>query len=536
MKFFLLFSAFFILPTNAQYLIPSQSWIPSTLEEATILSGKATLNHTLPLTPKEVQRITDTLLSYKTLLPISLQGQLFFATAKNGFISSLTLQPYSPLIPKIMSNDSAWKATIGGTLTGEIVARSTQKNPYLTRYEERHPLVTLDFSGTYNDNFIFSTYSVWRNLWPVYIYDVNDSNIPKKLLRDLDVRNFHKAYIFYDFGFLSAQVGRDNFRWGVGERGTLMLSDNVPYYDMIRIGMYGKNWKAISAFTTLTDYEPQFYGPGKYKPVEEIFKPPKTMFAHRVEFLPWEKLNIGLSEMTIIFGRYPTLSDINPLIIQHNLYKEYQNSLASFDFTLYPYSGISLYGELTLDEVNIGKSGTDTERPTSLGYQLGTKIVHYPFVGVAEYIFLDKWLYNYPKEYNPIGRPLEMDGVQYVPSPGRDLILRPMGHWLQPDSRSLYFAVQTSSALSYKAKISYEQRNYGEVTLDTPYLDSIYINQNTPTGIVEATNIYTINGGYHYWNLYVEGKISLFTIKNFLHKKEHNISGAEYQFFINIYF
>lgn len=523
----------------SQSLIPPESWIDGVLEENAIQEGRAYILHTLPLTPRQNRVIVRSLLEADTklhYLAASQKATLSYALGLRGLNPQLVRQPLLSVLNTrdTLGAKNRWILSYGGNVNGEIDARSSLANPYLTRYEQRKPLMSLDVTANYDTFFYACVQSVWKNDWPVYLHEVRDSNIPRNFLNDLDLRNFYKAYLYYDDDWIDFMIGRDNFRWGVGERGTLLLSDNVPYFDMIRLSAGSLTWRLTSLFSELTDYEPQFKAPGQYTRIDSLFKPPRFMFAHRLEFIPWRNLNVGITELTIIFGRYPDLGDLNPLIIGHNLFKEYENSLGEIDATYYLFPGISIYGDLGVDDISLGTKTDDSNRPTSLAYQIGARAVRYPVVLTAEYTMIDKWFYNYP--YDPYGRPLEIQGSSYMGTPYRDIRIIPVGQWLPPDSRSWLVSLRTSYSLPYLFKISYEQRNHGEVDINTKYLDPRYVNQDTPTGVVEKSDIVTLQTGVGYWQLYLGGKVMIFRITNYQNQTGIRRNGEEYQAALSFYF
>ncbi|MBW7888882.1 MAG: hypothetical protein H3C35_11085 [Bacteroidetes bacterium] len=420
-----------------------------------------------------------------------------------------------------------WYIESYGRIGFETVFRENQNLEYLTRYEERTPLARISFQASRDTAFGFAVQLRLQNTWPVYLHTNYQTNLPRDIRDDLDYKIFHKAYFSYQTNKITFQFGRDNLRWGTGERASTFLSNNAPYFDFIKFVLWFTKVKFSTAYVSLVDYEPAggIRDPAK---VALFDKPERNMILQRVEwnFLP--QVSAGFSYMKIIFGRSPKLDDINPFIFQHNLFKDYQNSLMSADVVWGVVPGVQLYGEITSDDI---RSSSDTRyddvnAPTTIAYQAGVKGYTRGWKGVVEYVYLPPLMYNFLfKE----GRAVDYDGSDYKGTPGRDVLTRALGHWLPVDSKNIYFSLEKELSYFLKVKSIIERRRKGERTISSPYPQTSLTISGTPTGIVQQTDIAGIGGQYLSASFDLRSMLYYYRIENYRNITEQNKKGMELQ-------
>jgi len=376
----------------------------------------------------------------------------------------------------------------------------------------------------------FAISTIGRNTWTVYDFTENKTNLPVDVWQDIDFRIFHKAYFSYQSpqAKITVQVGRDDLRWGVGKKASLFLSDEVPFFDFVKFVLWFDQLKFSMLYSTLTDYEPQFTNKGSYYDASGLDKAPKSMLLQRIEYDLLNRVNFGLSYMKIIYGRDPVLGDINPFIFQHNLFKEYQNSVASFDITASILPGVQLYGEVTSDEINFSNDFKldNAADPTAVSYQFGVNLYYKNYYLNSEYVFIAPFMYNH---YHFLGRAIEIDGLRDFRSKSRSLRYMALGHWLSPDSRNLSLTVERTFSKYLTVNLTGETRRSGEINLLTPFPDKNYIASATPSGIAETISI--LGGSINYSsNRYIfRGGVKYITIENFNNVQDDNFNSLEFQ-------
>ena len=77
-------------------------------------------------------------------------------------------------------------------------------------------------------------------------------------LKGLDIASFpHRSFAAFGGNGWSFEAGRDRLNWGAGTTGNVVLSDNLPYHDMVRFTAYGERFKytyLISFFPSKQNY------------------------------------------------------------------------------------------------------------------------------------------------------------------------------------------------------------------------------------------------------------------------------------------
>lgn len=161
------------------------------------------------------------------------------------------------------------------------------------------------------------------------------------------------AYLVFRLPYFNLTLGKDENKWGPGERGNLALSDYATSYDQIKFSVNYWRFK----FTSLTAF---------LRPYPDIIENDqilsKGMAAHRLEMNLWKYLQIGLHETVIYGGRRLEPAYLNPLMFyrsaEHYLSHE-DNVTMGLDFDLTAIRNLKFYGEFLIDDVTTSKLGTD---------------------------------------------------------------------------------------------------------------------------------------------------------------------------------
>jgi hypothetical protein len=180
-------------------------------------------------------------------------------------------------------------------------------------------------------------------------------------------------YCFYDFTRAVMSIERRNLylnfghgdnRWGSGKNIHLLLSANPAPYDYFS-GRYKLGNICQFSYLTAALYPyPEVYEDEYLTPEgrERKLVASKYFSGHRLELYPWKGIEIGLNEAVIYGERGLEPAYLIPFNFfhsaQHNL-GDRDNILWSVDVEMNLIRGISLYGELLIDDMKTGKLGTD---------------------------------------------------------------------------------------------------------------------------------------------------------------------------------
>ncbi len=243
-------------------------------------------------------------------------------------------------------------------------------------------------------------------------------------------------------GPLSVAAGYDRFRWGPGRRGTLLLSDAAGPLTFLSLTGSFDGWLTATALSGVLSRADHRY-----------------LAAHRVEFTESDWLSIGFSEAV----RYRSdgidllyATGLIPYAIVERIHirdastdsirgLERANVMVSLDALVRVSSGLTLYGELLLDDL----ATENQDMPDRLAYQLGLRSdrPHGPDHTahlLAEYTRVRRFTYatEYAQDFIHRGRPL--------------------GFALGPDVETVWLEVGLDLSRDWQARWSGEFTNQGE--------------------------------------------------------------------------
>lgn len=165
------------------------------------------------------------------------------------------------------------------------------------------------------------------------------------------------AYLRADLNWFNIEFGRERLLVGTGYGDRLLLSDNAPAFDAIRIDAHYKSLRFVFIHGSLVQDSASF--PGTI--VEEPPGSNKYLALHRVQLSLVNTLNFGVSEMTVYQRYSPEFAYLNPI----NFYKSAEHSLGdrdnsflSFDLELFPWKGYKFYGAWLIDDIDFSRFGT----------------------------------------------------------------------------------------------------------------------------------------------------------------------------------
>ncbi|MFQ5904957.1 MAG: capsule assembly Wzi family protein [bacterium] len=268
-----------------------------------------------------------------------------------------------------------------------------------------------------------------------------------------------RAYMKLGLGPVQLEAGRDQFLWGPGRFGSLLVSSGGEPLD--HVGLNVVLW-GVSArgFTALLSPDQGIY-----------------LSAHRLSFrLPFKTI-LAVSE-AVVYHRnsFPELQYVNPLVpyymAEHNL-KQDDNTLWNFSLVSSPGAGIRLYGEFLIDDVQYERSA---RAPDKLGGIAGIHIsdpLRFSDSDLrCEYTRLNKWVYTHRDSSN-----------KYVGSG------TPIGEVLGPDSDRLVVEMSHRPSRLVEIFLGYMYLRHGEGTVDLPWEEELGDPRPPfPSGKVETCN------------------------------------------------
>jgi len=161
------------------------------------------------------------------------------------------------------------------------------------------------------------------------------------------------ASVVLDHRWLTVQFGKDNNRWGPVQNGQLALSDWATGTDQVKLQVRTRRIKFTSLWALLqhTD-EGFFYGNHQ----------DKSFAAHRLEFAPFGRLQIGIHETVVYADRRFEPAYLNPLMFfrsaEHYL-GDRDNATMGIDALWSAPAKLQIYGEYFIDDLKTSRWGSD---------------------------------------------------------------------------------------------------------------------------------------------------------------------------------
>jgi hypothetical protein len=218
----------------------------------------------------------------------------------------------------------------------------------------------------------------------------------------------------------------------------------------------------------------------------------KTLFAHRLEG-DVGPVSLGITETQIIGGKVPDLRDAGPFVFFHNDFKDgYTNSALSLDAAVKLPWGLSLSGELYLDDAEYAETESEGNTASLLGYlasiRHGFSACGWAISQSLHAIRTDPFVYGYLQPLNTMAsRHVLASNMQEEGDPlfvDRYVVDYPMGYLRGGDALDFRYRMDAwrgPLVLSFSAAML----SQGEVDLYTPYEDYYRSAHDSPTGVPE---------------------------------------------------
>ncbi|MDY0288644.1 MAG: hypothetical protein RBR15_07465 [Sphaerochaeta sp.] len=176
-----------------------------------------------------------------------------------------------------------------------------------------------------------------------------DFQWPKRAVFSLGSQNWNLSF------------SRDRISWGNSHIGNFILDDHVDFHEYLRFTTFTKYFKYESTTVFFDTY---------YANDDHI----RMLLAHRIEFRPWGKLTVALSENVMYKDDSLDVRFLNPAFIYHNLHQSGKfNAIASAELAYVPTAGLRLFGQFALDQAvapNEDPDWEDTAWALSLGLEM----------------------------------------------------------------------------------------------------------------------------------------------------------------------
>lgn len=265
--------------------------------------------------------------------------------------------------------------------------------------------------------------------------------------------DFTEAYVRADFDWFDVEFGREFNRIGTGYSDRLILSDNAPVLDFLKLGVHYKSVRFEFLQAQLVGDAPVFPGGVNTEPQGVN----KYLALHRLQFSLFDRLNFGVSEMMIYRRFSPDFAYLNPIDFyksaSHAL-RDRDNAFLVFDLETFPLAGYKLYGTWLIDDIDFSKLGTGWWG-NEFAWQGGLYAADVAGIGnldaVVEYTRIEPYVYsnyraNTDYSHNNFG----------------------LGHHLEPNSDEWFLQVGYRPCKKLRAWLGYTVARHGEnVVSDT---------------------------------------------------------------------
>jgi|WetSurMetagenome_2_1015567.scaffolds.fasta_scaffold46809_3 hypothetical protein len=250
---------------------------------------------------------------------------------------------------------------------------------------------------------------------------------------DLATLETELAYIAFRIPWLRLELGRDEFVWGPGYTGSVMLDDTAPALDHIQLCASYRNFKFLTFTSLLSRWGVK----------------PRWLAAQRIELSLWNRLTLGGALMSVTswdelqprqFGGL--VNPLIPIFLTAANSNMTDNFLVGWDAVCY-LPRTKIYGQLFLDNYEFN---TLKIAPNATGTQAGIYWApNLPVEARLEYTRITAFTYYHRIHY-----------IMY------ENYLTPMGHPLGPDADQLFATVNLipNDWLKIDIGFDYTRRGY----------------------------------------------------------------------------
>ncbi|HIE27317.1 TPA: hypothetical protein EYP66_08530 [Candidatus Poribacteria bacterium] len=303
--------------------------------------------------------------------------------------------------------------------------------------------------------------------------------------------NTINAYVLFALPWFSLQLGRDESWWGPGKHGALLLSNNSPSLDQLKLDASYPPFTFAFLAASLNDVTDKYLVAHRLEVklpflfLSDVGNKNNISSANRASS---SLLQIGLTEGLLILGKFRARY-VNPALIyfvsEQKKTDKLQSRIISLDIEIQPIANLSLYGELMADDLQFKRGWRNWG--TKFGVLSGLYYLN-PF-GLPdtdlrlEYAFINQYAYT---------------GWGDIPQRAYSSDGYPLGHWVGADADDLWFIIRHSFTNKLNLSLTYELQRHGEGSIDKPHPDKAPVDDKWEflSGITEST--YALSFGVEY--------------------------------------
>jgi len=277
-----------------------------------------------------------------------------------------------------------------------------------------------------------------------------------------------QAYANIDLKYLRLLLGRDHLRWGPGGEDVLLLSGQIPPFDMVKAEARFGSFKFVY-FTTVLD---------QIRDEERSFDAKRYLAGHRLNMKLKFGVQMGISEVVLYGGenRNPEPYYLNPLLPfygeQYGNDKD-DNVLWSFDIALSTFRNKEIYFELLVDDFQYDFKSEPQQTGFRLGLNWAQPLGWERSYARLEYAKINNFVYGQVQPWN----------VYTYHGWG-------MGSMLGPDADRWFFRLLYHFTKDMDLSVSGQVTRKGEGRIEAFAVPAVPYPDKFPSGVVEHSNQY----------------------------------------------
>ena len=309
---------------------------------------------------------------------------------------------------------------LGDLILNSTATTLTEQKPYF-RFE-----IGGNIRGRVNSALTFQTnitsVSFWGNLDLLTGYDIDQTKEPV-IAHHTEKQSSLSAVtsqVIGEFKWGHVSFGNDNFRWGPGRTGNLLLNNSAyslpNVHALVKIGIF-----QYSKVYGILDKRFPDYATG-----EKIYQADQRKFvAHRVDVYLGPKIQFGIAE-SIVYNRETEFSYLNPLLpftVSELQTGDKDNNLAAVDLSYQYRTNAKIYTEILIDDITLTQnlfSYFGNKWGLLVGHQWAKPFSLPDHLLTFEVVRLEPWVYSHRDSANiyeyygkSIGYDLEPNSLAY---------------------------------------------------------------------------------------------------------------------------
>ena len=348
---------------NGQKVIPLESEVYSAIDTLYLLEGKALPSTTRPWTVSEAEL-------YLSKVSENTSPELYAIVA--GAISEkgrISLDEMFDMSFKGYVSITGYAHTIA-----DFVYPFNSMTNYLFKTKNEKPSLQASWeawTGNHIYSFVWYQYKNDFNAekFSSYNFNFDIANLtPEGVTSDLDQREPSRAFAVVGGKGWSLEIGRDRLLMGAGVSGSLIVSDTLPYHNILRFSAFGSRYK----YSFMMSFLPH---------LKDDRKGILFYMTHRLECrFASDRLYAAVNE-SIMYKNdngFLDLRYVNPVMYFHNYFiSDLANSIVDLEISYSFAKGWNLYSQIAIDQFTTPwevADGDDTD-PLAVGFLMGLRYV-----------------------------------------------------------------------------------------------------------------------------------------------------------------